>query len=735
MELKNSILSYSMLNDNNVNVNVNDKKIVKLDDRNIYKWTEDSSVVNCYNCESSFNIYNRRHHCRLCGRIFCYRCSDIFVIIPEELKISAMMPSSTINSKEKERICGKCFIRIDEFNKLRSLIIVFDNINLTIKDLLVIRSVCKQWSKVSNYFLSKIREIQYYVSNHKYTMSDKKILWNNREYFMGHSQVMINLIKSIDYENYSTTKEKMEEIVKLIHNFDGRKKVNCLNLMCSRQCKTKITIEDCLSLLNNNIKSKSIREYFIKYLSDSNIIEFTCYLPYFVKQISFETVEDSIIGNYLVEYSKKISNPLNGSVDGNNIIFVNEFYWLLTLNTNNKVNSQIYKYFIDKLCEEVNKSVIKLIKSGNNLIQLLKNIPINLNETDIRAHIKKNLEKINELSIPINPIINNISINVSEIKIKNSATMPIIFPMKYKKNNSDIAYNYTILYKKENVIKDKIIMNLIKLCDIILRKEEKMDMNIITYNICPINYNEGIIEFVDNATTLYDIKNKNISLLNFIIENNRHETIDVIKKKFLKSAAFYCVITFLIGVGDRHLENIMISATGRLFHIDYSYILGKDAKNITPNMRINSDMIDVLGGENSEYYIEFKNTCNIIYNTLRRHINLFINMLSVIALDSENTGENITINSITDELLKRFSYGENNQDATIQLYNNINNSKKDLTYILIDYLHYTYQETYIKEKLVDGYKIAKNFFTNLGIVAPIPIAPSRIDTIARLMNK
>uniref|UniRef100_A0A1A7WUX3 FYVE and coiled-coil domain-containing protein 1 n=1 Tax=Iconisemion striatum TaxID=60296 RepID=A0A1A7WUX3_9TELE len=58
-------------------------------------WLVDKEATNCLDCQGQFTWYLRRHHCRLCGRIFCYYCSNNFV--------------ATKHSGKKERCCRDCY--------------------------------------------------------------------------------------------------------------------------------------------------------------------------------------------------------------------------------------------------------------------------------------------------------------------------------------------------------------------------------------------------------------------------------------------------------------------------------------------------------------------------------------------------------------------------------------------------------------------------------------------------
>lgn len=62
-------------------------------------WMPDSISKECYDCAQKFSTFRRKHHCRLCGQIFCSKCcnqvvpgkiincSGMFIIIQKQICI------------------------------------------------------------------------------------------------------------------------------------------------------------------------------------------------------------------------------------------------------------------------------------------------------------------------------------------------------------------------------------------------------------------------------------------------------------------------------------------------------------------------------------------------------------------------------------------------------------------------------------------------------------------------
>ncbi|KAI5453661.1 carboxypeptidase Y-deficient [Naganishia albida] len=62
----------------------------------IVKWEEDKDVKRCRICQSSFSLTNRKHHCRLCGRIICSLPPTTPAILAQTLPVPAdpLQPST-----------------------------------------------------------------------------------------------------------------------------------------------------------------------------------------------------------------------------------------------------------------------------------------------------------------------------------------------------------------------------------------------------------------------------------------------------------------------------------------------------------------------------------------------------------------------------------------------------------------------------------------------------------------
>ncbi|PON78285.1 Chaperonin Cpn60/TCP-1 family [Trema orientale] len=67
-------------------------------------WMPDESCRVCYECDTQFTLFNRRHHCRLCGRVFCGKCTENSIPVP-----SGGDPKTPLEEQERIRVCNYCY--------------------------------------------------------------------------------------------------------------------------------------------------------------------------------------------------------------------------------------------------------------------------------------------------------------------------------------------------------------------------------------------------------------------------------------------------------------------------------------------------------------------------------------------------------------------------------------------------------------------------------------------------
>jgi phosphatidylinositol 3-kinase len=256
------------------------------------------------------------------------------------------------------------------------------------------------------------------------------------------------------------------------------------------------------------------------------------------------------------------------------------------------------------------------------------------------------------------------------------------------------GFKKPIMYKNDDIRKDHIVLNIINIIHDILKREEKdLDIDMVRYEVMPTSKDTGYIEIVENASTIFNIiEHSGLTIQNYILNNNKNLLIGKFREKFIKSTALYCIVSYLLGIGDRHLDNIMISKDGLLFHIDFGYILGQDPKYSNNRMiRVTPEIVNVIGGYESQDYEYFKRVCIQIYNRLRLHVNLFSNLLSMIP----SIDPNITLELIRKELTERFEIGESHIEAATHMDNKVEN-KNNFEYMLIDFIYKSKQNPIFK---------------------------------------
>jgi len=545
-----------------------------------------------------------------------------------------------------------------------------------------LKCINKSWNQLAELNLRKFRETQYVLPNHVFSQLEKDLLWSNHDLLIYHPKYFVQLLKSINHLSYNERELKLQKILDLIKS-PPKFNPSCKYLMCTRYCTHSLGLdkEDALCLLNKTMVDPLIREYAISCFAKLHIDELLCFLPYLVVSMKYETLEKPIIGNFLIDKCKNITD------NETKFNFCNDLYWELHINTSNISSKPIYKFFIDKLIYELPNNITNRIQDGARFIKILESFK-KLDIDDIKNKILQMQTK--QFVIPTN--INYLckSICSDDFNIKHSASLPLIMSFICTNMNSSKQFlspniKYNVMFKFEDIRKDQIICNLIKLISLILKNED-IDVDVLSYRVRPTGITHGFVELVPNSQTIRFIKEKmKFSILNYMMENNSSESIDQVRRRFLKSCAAYCVITYLFGIGDRHLENIMLTRDGTLFHIDFSYILGCDPKPLTnPTMRISSDMIDALGGINSHYYVEFKQLCTEIFNALRKHVNLFITIMDMIA----DIYPDVTHDKVYSELINRFIPGETPQQAEIQLESIIEHGSTCYKYAFVDFFHY-----------------------------------------------
>uniref|UniRef100_A0A183T374 Phosphatidylinositol-4-phosphate 3-kinase n=1 Tax=Schistocephalus solidus TaxID=70667 RepID=A0A183T374_SCHSO len=265
-----------------------------------------------------------------------------------------------------------------------------------------------------------------------------------------------------------------------------------------------------------------------------------------------------------------------------------------------------------------------------------------------KAEVRRDLEKITSplcFSVKLGSIIDH------QCTVKRSKKRPLWIVW----TNPDILgahhnKKHQLLFKNgDDLRQDMLTLQLLKVMDRIW-KDEGLNLHLTTYGCLATGDEVGLIEVVRNSQTIMSIQGQRVrsamqidssQLHRWFLQNAQGDGLayEAAVERFTNSCAGYCVATFVLGIRDRHNDNIMVDASGRLFHIDFGHILNNKKKKFGITRErvpfvLTSDFACVIArGEEKPYrsqgFIEFIKLCGNAYLVLRRHAHLILTLFAM----------------------------------------------------------------------------------------------------------
>lgn len=463
-----------------------------------------------------------------------------------------------------------------------------------------------------------IYKIIHYPPTTQLQFEEKEILWKFRYYLRKDKKALTKFLKCVDWNDKSEASQASE----LMEQWDP------------------IDIDDSLELLSASFTYPKVREYAVSRLQEAENEQLLSYLLQLVQTLRYESVGDAPLTTFLIE--RAVSDTQLG----------NFFHWYLTVECCENARGT-HKNFYARTLRQFHNLLATSAPNGHERLrmfmrqkQLVKKF-VAMQEIIVKSGTRpKRIEKLRELigpngkyqdlgdldhlTLPLTPEFGMLGVVPETASVFKSQLSP--FRITFK---TELDSLYTIIFKAgDDLRQDQLVIQLISLMDKLLKKEN-LDLKLTPYRVLATSFSEGMMECVPSSQSLASvIKDYGGDIQKFL--RGKHPQPDgeygidpEVLDTYVRSCAGYCVITYILGVGDRHLDNLMLTDAGNLFHVDFGFILGRDPKPFPPPMKLCKEMVEGMGGHYSESYLKFKEHCCEAFNILRKSANLILNLLSL----------------------------------------------------------------------------------------------------------
>ncbi|XP_057206445.1 phosphatidylinositol 4,5-bisphosphate 3-kinase catalytic subunit beta isoform isoform X1 [Triplophysa rosa] len=475
-----------------------------------------------------------------------------------------------------------------------------------------------------------------------------------------------------------------QSLPKLLLSVKWSKHEDMAQLQALLQIWPKLSSRDALELLDFNYPDQYVREFAVNCLRDMSDDELLQYLLQLVQVLRYEPYYDCALSRFLLERAqtnRKIGHFL---------------FWHLRSEMHISSVSVHFALILEAYCRgtiphiEVLKKQVEALSKLKAVNELIKLGTIKTKNKTKEAHLKEAMmtclrqtgfiETLSDLQSPLDPSVLLAGVGVEKCRYMDSKMKPLWIVYNNKLLDGDTL---GIIFKNgDDLRQDMLTLQILRLMDL-LWKEANLDLRIVPYGCLATGDHSGLIEVVSSADTIANIQktssnmaaaaafNKD-ALLNWLKDKNSGDALEKAVEEFTLSCAGYCVATYVLGIGDRHSDNIMVRSTGQLFHIDFGHILGNfkskfGIKRERVPFILTHDFIHVIQQgktSNTEKFGNFRQYCEEAYLILRRNGNLFITLFALMLTaglpeltsvkDIQYLKDSLALGKTDEEALKQF---------------------------------------------------------------------------------
>jgi len=459
-----------------------------------------------------------------------------------------------------------------------------------------------------------------YDSLARLSAEEKRTLWQERHFLTSRPGALFKFLQCVNWHDHT----QVLQCYRLLHKW------------------AKPTPHQAIELLDARYTDPTVREYAVNLLDELSDEEVEQIVLQLCQVLKYEAYHDSALARFILRRAYR------------NHKIGHRFFWNLRAELHIKEIAERYSLLLEafvrgcgpKRGELLNQH--RVMSSFTAVARKVKATPPGDRRSALHAMLKGAVAKLRgasedgSLLIPLDERLEAKGLVVPKCKSMDSKQVPLWLVFE---NVDPVGENISIILKVgDDLRQDALTLQMMRLMDQ-LWKKEGMNLGLRLYGCVATGNELGMLEVVKNAETTAGIQReaggaKSVLqedvITKWLLHHNPGTQFQVAQSNFARSCAGYSVATYVLGIADRHNDNIMVDRDGHIFHIDFGHFLGNYKKKFgykreTTPFVFTAQYAHVLrrGAKTSDAYEYFKDLCVRAYNIVRHNAGLFLNLFQL----------------------------------------------------------------------------------------------------------